>query len=84
MSLVKPLNEKERVNKTLKGTRIGDSMSLNKRVESQKDIASVMQLHIDVYTYKSLLSLAQSQGVSVEELVANAIVALAGDNACEQ
>lgn len=84
MSLVKPLNEKERVNKTLKGTRMGDSMSLNRRVESQKDIVSVMQLHIDVYTYKSLLSLAQSQGVSVEELVANAIVALAGDNACEQ
>ncbi|MBR1979350.1 MAG: hypothetical protein IJ985_07630 [Akkermansia sp.] len=84
MSLVKPLNEKERVNKTLKEIRAGDSLSSNKRLGSQKDIVSVMQLHIDVYTYKSLLSLAQSQGVSVEELVANAIVALAGENACEQ
>lgn len=84
MSLVKPHNEKGRVNKTLKEIRAGDSLSSNKRLESQKDIASVMQLHIDVYTYKSLLSLAQSQGVSVEELVANAIVALAGENACEQ
>ena len=84
MSLMKPLNEKGRVNKTLKEIRARNLLSLNKQLESQKDITSVMQLHIDVYTYKSLLSLAQSQGVSVEELVANAIVALAGENACEQ
>ncbi len=84
MSLVKPLNEKEKVNKTLKEVRIENSLSINKQVESQKDIASVMQLHIDVYTYKSLMSLAQRQGVSVEALVANAIVALADGDSREQ
>lgn len=77
MSLVKQLNEKEGISKTLKETRNGDVASTNELEESQKDIASVLHMQIDVDTYKALMRLAQSQGMKVEALVARAIAALA-------
>lgn len=80
MSLVKPLNEKERINKTLKEVKKGDSVSMKQATRSQKEIIPVLQMQIDVNTYKALMRLAQSQKMSVEELVAGSIAALAGES----